>query len=119
MAKVEKCLQLLTDMPFQICELTRVGSIFSDLEVYYPVPVDLQYNKLSLPIINGCFVPEATAKVPPWCPSCEMMMIIDIKCRYLNSLSELPTLRQAAVYKCLSSCGNASNCSANQLKRPF
>ncbi|XP_003379172.1 hypothetical protein Tsp_02842 [Trichinella spiralis] len=93
MAKVEKCLQLLTDMPFQICELTRVGSIFSDLEVYYPVPVDLQYNKLSLPIINGCFVPEATAKVPPWCPSCEMMMIIDIKCRYLNSLSELRNIK--------------------------
>ncbi|KRZ72179.1 Nucleolar protein 6 [Trichinella papuae] len=93
MAKVEKCLQLLTDMPFQICELTKMGSIFSDLEVYYPVPVDVQYNKLSLPIINGCFVPEATAKVPPWCPSCEMMMIIDIKCRHLNSLSELRIIK--------------------------
>ncbi|KHJ46027.1 nrap protein [Trichuris suis] len=92
--QVEKKLNLLSELPFNIIDVAKLSPAFYDCEINPPVAS--QESQKFVDIVFDCAVPKWNAsQLPPWRQSLEVLVSINLNAKHLKDMSELRRLKQA------------------------
>ncbi|CDW59634.1 Nrap domain containing protein [Trichuris trichiura] len=91
---LEKKLNLLSELPFNIIDVAKLSPAFYDCEINSPVAS--QDSQKFVDIVFDCAVPKWNAgQLPPWRQSLEVLASINLNAKHLKDISELRRLKQA------------------------